>query len=126
MIAPQPGVNTIMARAVNPATHVTAPSPDRSDLTRHRLTGTTTADLYGGGGSINNPEQKGDRPWMVAYTTMIWIALCLPLMVLGLAIATIPIIWAMIHEHRYGSAEIPISNDWKQLSSLRSPPSMLT
>ena len=36
---------------------------------------------------------------------MIWIALCLPLMVLGLAIATIPIIWAIIHEHRYGSAE---------------------
>jgi len=43
----------------------------------------------------------------VAYTTMIWIALCLPLMVLGLAIATMPIIWAMIHEHRYGSAEKP-------------------
>ena len=38
---------------------------------------------------------------------MIWIALCLPLMVLGVAIATIPIVWAMIHEHRYGSAEKP-------------------
>jgi hypothetical protein len=43
----------------------------------------------------------------VAYDTMIWIALCVPLMILGIAVATVPIIVAMVHEHRYGNAGRP-------------------
>ena len=33
---------------------------------------------------------------------MTWLAICLPLMVIGLAIATVPIVYAMHHQHRYG------------------------
>ncbi len=33
---------------------------------------------------------------------MAWLAICLPLMIIGIAIATVPIIYAMHHQHRYG------------------------
>ena len=54
---------------------------------------------------------------------MIWIALSLPLMVLGLAIATVPIIWAMVQEHRYGTAEKPRP---KRLEKVGERPSFTT
>ena len=37
---------------------------------------------------------------------MIWIALCLPLMILGVAIAILPLVWAMAHERRSGGNEV--------------------
>jgi hypothetical protein len=33
---------------------------------------------------------------------MVWLALCLPLMIVGIAIATVPLIHAFHHQHRYG------------------------
>ncbi len=35
---------------------------------------------------------------------MLWIALCLPLMIVGVAIATLPLAWAIAHEHRTSSS----------------------
>ena len=52
-------------------------------------------------------QQKGDRPAALVDTTMIWIALCLPLMILGVVIAILPLVWAMAHERRWGSNEVP-------------------
>jgi hypothetical protein len=36
---------------------------------------------------------------------MDWVAVCVPLMVLGVAIATIPVLYATHHQHRYGHHE---------------------
>ncbi len=33
---------------------------------------------------------------------MAWFAICLPLMVVGVAIATVPLAYATHHQHRYG------------------------
>ena len=55
----------------------------------------------------------------MAHTVMIWIAICLPVMVLAIAIATLPIIWAMVHERRYGSAEKPGNQPFDVMEHLR-------
>jgi hypothetical protein len=34
---------------------------------------------------------------------MVWLAICLPLMLVGIAIATVPLAYACSHQHRYGS-----------------------
>jgi hypothetical protein len=34
---------------------------------------------------------------------MNWLAVCLPLMVVGVAIATVPLIYACRHQHKYGT-----------------------
>jgi len=49
---------------------------------------------------------------------MIWIALCLPLMIVGVAIATLPLIWAMVHERRFGSGDRPGGDLAAPMSSL--------
>ena len=36
---------------------------------------------------------------------MSWIAVCVPLMVIGVAIATVPLVYATHHQHRYGHHE---------------------
>ncbi len=33
---------------------------------------------------------------------MAWLAICLPLMAVGVAIATVPLVFATHHQHRYG------------------------
>jgi len=35
------------------------------------------------------------------------LAICVPVMIVAVAIATVPIIWAIHHHHRYGSGEKP-------------------
>jgi uncharacterized membrane protein len=54
----------------------------------------------------------------VVDTVMIWIALCLPLMIVGVAIATLPLIWAMVHERRFGSGERPCGDRAAPIASL--------
>ena len=34
---------------------------------------------------------------------MAWLAICLPVMAIGVLIATVPLIYAMHHQHRYGA-----------------------
>ena len=34
---------------------------------------------------------------------MSWIAICVPLMVVGVAIATVPLAYGCYHQHKYGS-----------------------
>ena len=36
---------------------------------------------------------------------MAWLAICLPLMVVGIAIATVPVLYATHHQHRYDHHE---------------------
>jgi len=74
---------------------------------RHRLTPTrlsrtpaAVTATAAGVSSRTERQQKGDEPEALADTTMIWIALCLPLMIVGVAIALLPLIWAMVHERR--------------------------
>ena len=38
---------------------------------------------------------------------MTWIAICIPLMIIAIAVATVPLVWAMVHQHRYGSSDGP-------------------
>ena len=81
---------------------------------RHRLTPTRLSHTpaavtatAAGVSSRTELQQKGEEPEALADTTMIWIALCLPLMIVGVAIALLPLIWAMVHERRsVGSGNI--------------------
>jgi hypothetical protein len=41
---------------------------------------------------------------------MAWLSICLPLMIIGIAIATIPLIYAIHHQHRYGLESKPRPN----------------